>query len=495
MDAKNSPLALLAQTCSAIGSDAPNAKLVANMEKSSKSHQSNGKSENRDKLSPGSHGSSLSNGSSETNAGQLHHQHQQQHQQLHQQKSSFKPYESSLRDNRTSPLDDRSGSGRIKTPKSSHTPSATIGTANQQNGRCDSNQSASSQRAMSPATIRKTPSVPSGGEHHSTSPHRASSKESPLASSSSSLNLQISSSQGSPYYSSSKLSDSTRESSVSYPKTSTAMSVAAAQAASSAAAASAAYYNGYGAPGLPYPMDLMTASALMSPHHAMFKAASMNPYLNYARMKGPGGSDPMMPVCRDPYCTGCALSPHMMSKSAGAPCPAGCTQCDHTTASKSYASQLSAAHGSVAAAYAHAQLAALAAASQLPYICNWIAGDAAYCGKRFGNSDELLQHLRTHTSAMNESMLNPATAAAAMAAGLPPNHPLFQRTYPTPPLSPLSTARYHPYSKPQMLPTSLAPQPPPPVSMAGMPQMHHPSLAQYFSPYSLYGPRIGQSHP
>lgn len=482
------------------------------MEKSSKAHnhhQNNSKSsaENRDKLSPGSHSSSLSNSSSEMTANhhqqqQLHHQspapqamlpqqqqlqpNQHHHNHHQQQKSSFKPYESSiLRDNRTSPTDDRSSSNssaRNKTPKGSHTPTMTTSTPQGSGGgRCGSNQSASSQRAQSP-NVRKTPSVP----EHSTSPHRASSKDSLLATVAPSSNLHISSSQGSPYYSSSKLSDSTRESSVSYPKTSTAIPVSSATA----------YYNGYTTPGLPYPMDLMTASALMSPHHAMFKAASMNPYLTYARMKGPGGGggDSMMPVCRDPYCTGCALSSHMMGKNASsvAPCPAGCTQCDHSNATKSaYASQLSAAHGSVAAAYAHAQLAALAAASQLPYVCNWIAGDAAYCGKRFGNSDELLQHLRTHTSSMNESMLNPATAAAAMAAGLPPSHPLFQRTYPTPPLSPLSTARYHPYGKqPSMMSSSL----PPPSSLAGMP-MHHPSLAQYFSPYSIYGPRLGQSHP
>lgn len=213
----------------------------------------------------------------------------------------------------------------------------------------------------------------------------------------------------------------------------------------------------------------MTASALMSPHHQMLKAAAMNPYLNYARMKVPGAGDSMMPVCRDPYCTGCALSPHMMGKQSST-CPAGCTQCDHP-ANK--------------AAAAYAQLAAFAAASQLPYVCSWVSGDATYCGKRFSTPEELLQHLRSHPSSMSESMLNPAVAAAA-AAGLPPNHPLFQRTYPTPPLSPLSTARYHPYSKPTLLPSSLGPP-----SLAGLQMPPHPSLAQYFSPYSLYGPRIG----
>jgi len=164
------------------------------------------------------------------------------------------------------------------------------------------------------------------------------------------------------------------------------------------------------------------------------------PYLAYPRPKE---------VCRDPYCNGsCALGSHLMT---GKPCPAGCAQCSPHA---------------MAAAFAHAQLAALAAASQ-PYVCSWITGEAAYCGKRFTTSEELLSHLRTHTS---DSLLSPTSAAA-----------LLHRNYPTPPLSPLPSARYHPYSKPPLLP------PASPFPYA------HPGLPPYFSPYSLY--RLGASHP
>lgn len=162
----------------------------------------------------------------------------------------------------------------------------------------------------------------------------------------------------------------------------------------------------------------------------------------------------------------------------------GCTQCDHSSASAAVANSKSNYAHQMSQAFAHAQLAALAAASQMPFVCNWIGGDATYCGKRFTTSDDLLQHLRTHTSTMPLDSLNPATA------GLPPNHPLFQRTYPTPPLSPLSSSRYHPYSKASLLPPTLQP------SLSGLP-IPHPSLAQYF-PYSLYGSRLGASpsmHP
>lgn len=245
-------------------------------------------------------------------------------------------------------------------------------------------------------------------------------------------------------------------------------------------------------------MDLMTASSLMSPHHAMFKASAMNPYLNYARLKGLTEPSAMMAaapnVCRDPYCTGCPASPHYINKAAGQPCPAGCPQCEVAAggggggAGKSGVGSASSAGAAAAAAAAassyHAQLAALAAASQLPYVCSWIGSDAAYCGKRFGTSDDLFQHLRTHTASVPDAVLS-----AAAAGGIPPNHPLFQRTYPTPPLSPLSAAaRYHPYGKPSMLPPSLGPP-----GLPGLPP--HPALAQYFAPYSLYGPRMGSSHP
>lgn len=442
------------------------------MEKSGKSLQKSDGS--RDKSSPGSQ-SSLSNSSSESHP-----------------KSSFKPYEPSFRDrSATTPtaLDEyRSAAAaaaaaaaanshhhhhhRIKTPKQMHL----------SNGRCDSNQSAASPRS-SPATTASRKSSLNQQQpinlEKSSSPtsaaanHRASSVTSKESTSTPGGTSR--SAQESPLYSSSKLAEATKESAVSYPKTSV---------ASLSAASGSPFFSAYGPAGLPYPMDLMTASALMSPHHAMLKAASMNPYLNYAnRMKMPGGSSASNGTesgCRDPFCTGCSLTPHPIGK-----CQTGCTQCDPTAASAAAAaaaSKSSYAH-QMSQAFAHAQLAALAAASQMPYVCNWIAGDASYCGKRFSTSDELLQHLRTHTASMNpEALLNPATA------GLPPNHPLLQRSYPTPPLSPLSSNRYHPYSK--QLPPSMHP------SLAGL-QLPHPSLAPYFSPYSLYG-RLGASpsmHP
>lgn len=115
--------------------------------------------------------------------------------------------------------------------------------------------------------------------------------------------------------------------------------------------------------------------------------------------------------------------------------------------------------------------------------CNWVGADSNYCGKRFAASEELFQHLRSeHTgNAIPDSLLNASSAStnSLLAA--------FPRAYPTPPLSPLSSARYHPYSKNPLLP--------PTPSLAGL-LPPHPSLAQYFSPYALY-PRMSSSnlHP
>nr|CAD7460692.1 unnamed protein product [Timema tahoe] len=193
------------------------------------------------------------------------------------------------------------------------------------------------------------------------------------------------------------------------------------------------------------------AGGPFSHHHAAllaagYPSASPGPYVSYARVKTASGGEALVPVCKDPYCTGCQYSLHNQQLLLGS-CPSGCTQCDH----------------------------------QKPYVCNWIAGDS-YCGKRFGTSDELLQHLRTHTTAADNSMslLNPHAFLASSAAAL------HRAGYPNPPLSPLS-ARYHPYSKPG-LPGSLAASP--------FSAFNPTTLGPYYSPYSLYGQRIGAAvHP
>ncbi|XP_050423997.1 zinc finger protein Noc-like [Adelges cooleyi] len=133
----------------------------------------------------------------------------------------------------------------------------------------------------------------------------------------------------------------------------------------------------------------------------------------------PAGAD-----CKDPLCLstgGCsasaaAVSPyHHPMMTVG--CPAGCAQCDH----QRYLSSLMAA-----AAPFYAPPVAR------PYTCSWVipsqssaatespAAAPSLCGKSFSTSDELLQHIRTHTAAAGP--MSPTTAAAAAAFSAYNNH-------------------------------------------------------------------------
>ncbi|XP_014616140.1 PREDICTED: zinc finger protein Elbow-like [Polistes canadensis] len=527
LDAKKSPLALLAQTCSQIGADPPSSRSLLNSsDKTSKSSKSN-RDHSREGSSP-SRRTPTSDVISRSNSKNSH--------------------ESFGREKTSSPEDQQRSASSHSTSARSRTP------GNNNNKRCSSNQSASSARAATPQGRKTT--TPEGAVYLS--------EPSPSDGISTSSSVR-GTHHGSPTirpnsYSPAGVLAMTDPSIKDLPLGTFKIGLPP--------STSSAYHLAYG--GSQLPIDVMSAgSSLLSPHQHALKSGLIgsptSPYLAYSSRLKPSpssGTDASSSIglCRDPYCTGCQLNSHLLAAAVAAAaaaatttgtsvssqaklstsptvlppstvtssstssCPSGCVQCDHKSGSGSpYGSGMStaAAASVAAAAYAHAQLSALAAASQLPYVCNWMASDTVYCGKRFATSEELLQHLRSHTNASVPSSVNstdPSSATAAAVAtatalsmlspplppppphslALPSTHPFFSRTYPTPPLSPLATARYHPYSKPAppMLPHSLSsfafPLPPTHPAHVLPPPPPHPHPHHYFSPYSFYAaPRLG----
>uniref|UniRef100_G3U893 Zinc finger protein 503 n=1 Tax=Loxodonta africana TaxID=9785 RepID=G3U893_LOXAF len=126
----------------------------------------------------------------------------------------------------------------------------------------------------------------------------------------------------------------------------------------------------------------------------------------------------------------------------------------------------------------------------LPHICNWVSANGP-CDKRFATSEELLSHLRTHTafpgtdkllSGYPSSSSLASAAAAAMAchmhiptSGAPGSPGTLALRSPHHALG--LSSRYHPYSK-SPLPTPGAPVPVPAAT------------GPYYSPYALYGQRL-----
>ena len=494
MDAKKSPLALLAQTCSQIGADSPSKPLISSLEKSSKGASARSPPAaklERSRGSPSDGGSQKSSSTSSAN------------------NLAFKPYETNVVSTKRSAVDSADASSRPASKASVH--SASGNNNDSANSASDSADSGTSSHKKSRSTpVGRKSASPASSQHTSSSPGATPSERRTPATADRD-----------------KSSASPKSNSGASPIIRSGMEILSGHAGKEAAASLQSMYKAsgmgpFGPNSLCCPPGLAENPAFRPPfagaspfsHHHAAAAALLgypgagspngNPYLSYARVKTPSGGETLVPVCKDPYCTGCQYSMHnaqmMMAAAAGAQqqagaCPSGCTQCDHQKYGLMALSPMGPMPppGSLAGYPASLAAAAAAAGGGRAHVCNWIAGDA-YCGKRFATSEELLQHLRSHTSlaAGGES-----AAAAALLAGQH-SHPLLSPTaalhraaaagsYPPPSLSPLS-GRYHPYGKPGAGPL--------PASLAASPYSAFNALGPYYSPYAIYSQRIGAAvHP
>ncbi|KAH8393727.1 zinc finger protein Noc [Drosophila serrata] len=509
MDAKKSPLALLAQTCSQIGADSSAVKPLLAMDKnktkpgacssSSNSSSSSSSAEISAAKSPSGQAKSpksstpisataTSGSTIAPTTGEI--------------KLAFKPYETNVLSHQNQ-----------NTFKSS----ASVESSAEPTRPSSKNSSSAQERVPSRSRSNATPT---DGIKTEPNGHDSASRKtvSPSGSGSSQRGA-------SPIVRSGMEVLSNANGTAQHPKEMSSMAAAAAAAAAAYKAAGPYGLNPLSALCCPPGMEQHANPAFRPPfaggfshHHAAMLAAAANggypggapgggpagqpnPYISYQRIKTPAGGEAIVPVCKDPYCPGCPYSAHTQQMLMGAPCPAGCTQCEH----QKYGLAMASAAG-LPPAHPYSQAAAQAAANaaaarSAPYVCSWVVGDA-YCGKRFQTSDELFSHLRTHTGNLSD----PAAAAAALAQSqaqsllgtlFPPS--ALRAGYPTPPLSPMSAAaaaaRYHPYAKPP--PGALAGGPSPfgaggafnPAAAAAAA-----ALGPYYSPYAMYGQRMGAAH-
>ncbi|KAH7931961.1 hypothetical protein HPB51_029643 [Rhipicephalus microplus] len=469
LDAKKSPLALLAQTCSNIGADNPNIKpIIPPLEKPKDQDKSKGKS------------SSLSS-SSTSSSSQL------------DDKPSFKPYESAKKEDSTSNGD--VGGGKKSPSSSSKSPPRV----------------ASSSPAASIASSGKASPAASEGGH---------SKSDTSSGSATAITTTTSSSS-----SSSTPSSQNTLSGLGYGGAAAlGLDLARDKDALSQLTSLSAAYKGLNplanccspllAGHLPGSMDGAFPGAALASQALKLGGypvgSPLSPYVGYARVKTAGGGTSLVPVCRDPFCTNCQMS--MQSAQLGV-CPSGCTQCSHDRLGQGLGlnpALMPPGLGSAAGGLGSPLYPGAAAAHSMltrPNVCSWMVGDT-YCGKRFSTSEELLQHLRTHTNLsvtdssalplLSPSLSVPSAAPSGLSAAAAACHLHYstapslttpaglRRTYPTS-LSPVGSlsARYHPYKPP--IPTF------PGTPFAPLP---HPSLGMYYSPYGLYGQRLGPPvHP
>ncbi|XP_052449393.1 zinc finger protein 703-like [Carassius gibelio] len=210
-----------------------------------------------------------------------------------------------------------------------------------------------------------------------------------------------------------------------------------------------------------------------------------------------GASPPsfMQGLCRDPYCLTYPNAPHLGGNN--------CSSCVHDPSSALKTGfplmypthHLHSLHPSSLSSSATSSLSHplytygfMLPNEPLTHACNWVSVGGP-CDKRFSTSEELLAHLRTHTAlpGLDGKLLSgyPSSVSSAASCHLhlpPPSSPgglpssLSLRGSPG-----LGLARYHPYGKAHL------------PGAPSLPMHSLPATAPYYSPYALYSQRLGSA--
>lgn len=173
-----------------------------------------------------------------------------------------------------------------------------------------------------------------------------------------------------------------------------------------------------------------TQQALPRPLHG-----PATPYIDYLQRT----------ICRDANCTNCRtpMNPYGLPPPVQQ-CGPHCMQCE------SIGKPTEQSAGSYPCYYPHS-LAMFKAPQEEghPYVCNWVSG-AKHCGKSFATSEDLFQHLRTHTQLSNNSVSPPLAQTAAPPCTI---HGCPCKLQQSPVQTSFHTSRYRPYYfKPSLIP-------------------------------------------
>lgn len=478
LDAKKSPLALLAQTCSQIGKpDPPSSSKLAS-------------------LSSGSLGDKES--SSRSSKSGDHHQ---------DDKSSFKPYAKSSGDCRKDALTKGSSDkAAFRVPSGSSSSGAAS---------CSSFPPHSRSPSSSPPPLHKQSHSPST-QSHSQAPHTDNKSGSSEQTNSDSNGSKKDSDAAKSGMDGAQLANSSHvRASANSSNASSASSPRPESKADPQASSQSGLSSGHIAPVSPfkpghsvYPLP----PASMGYHGSIVGAyagypSQFVPGLDHTKSglgfpgKHPssspltGASPPslMQGLCRDPYCLTYSNAPHLGGSN--------CSPCVHDPSSLKggfplvypshhlHALHPSSLSSSTAASMSHPlyTYGFMMPNEPQPHACNWVSVGGP-CDKRFSTSEELLAHLRTHTSLhgmVDSKLLSGYPSSMSTASchlhlphqGSPGSIPGSFSLRGSPGLS---LARYHPYSKSHM------------PGAPGLPMPSIPSSA-YYSPYALYSQRLASA--